>query len=734
MKKVLWMALVIGMALSVGATDRYVSLSGTHQPPFTNWFGAATNIQKAVNLALSNETVWVTNGTYTLTSTILISNSITLKSVNGPYLTTIEGNYPQSTNTCIYLTNCNATIIGFRIIHGHSNSGVGGIQLLNGGSVDRCIITDNWGQYGGGVSISGAGVVRNSLILRNYTAHNGGGVDTVYCGLATVENCTIISNTAAYYGGGICEAFSDNREIFRNNIVYWNNASTYGPNTSLIGTNQNTCTLPMSSLGTGNITNNPIFLNPSIDDYHLTTNSPCINTGTNQTWMTNAFDLDGSNRIIDGIGDMGAYEADPNHDADSDGLPDWWELQYFGNITNANQNADPNYDGRSLLQDYQSGSNPTNLVALGDRYVSLIGHNKPPFTNWWQAATTIQAAVDSAVAGENVWVTNGVFILTNQISITKGISVVGINGPANTFVNGNFPARTNRCFYMTDPSATIDGFSITNGFLSSGDGAGVWNSNGTIKNCNICGNVSSGWGGAVRMDIGGLLDNCKVVNNNGYHGGGVQCQYSAIMRNCLVANNGASYGGGVETFQGGTIINCTIANNTSGIQVRYSATIVNSIVWQNGGNEIANSSSAAITNSCISIAVGGTGNITNNPQFVNSASNNFHLLPNSSCLDKGVNQSWMPSGTDLDGKQRIQNGVVDMGAYEYGFTIGMRFSAVDIYWDSSSGTTYQVQSSTDLVDSSWTNIGTSVTATGTSSYVVDWIRDYSKKYYRVVQQ
>src|ERR1035437_3911018 len=46
-------------------------------------------------------------------------------------------------------------------------------------------------------------------------------------------------------------------------------------------------------------------------------------------------------------------------DTDGDGLPDAWELQYFGNL-NQGPNDDPDRDGFSNLAEYQNGSNPTN--------------------------------------------------------------------------------------------------------------------------------------------------------------------------------------------------------------------------------------------------------------------------------------------------------------------------------------------------------------------------------------
>lgn len=51
-------------------------------------------------------------------------------------------------------------------------------------------------------------------------------------------------------------------------------------------------------------------------------------------------------------------------DRDGNGLPDWWEMQYFGH-TGVDPNADPDGDVLSNLQEYVLGINP-NRAALGD--------------------------------------------------------------------------------------------------------------------------------------------------------------------------------------------------------------------------------------------------------------------------------------------------------------------------------------------------------------------------------
>jgi hypothetical protein len=72
-----------------------------------------------------------------------------------------------------------------------------------------------------------------------------------------------------------------------------------------------------------------------------------------------------SNGLIFSVGDV---------DSDSDGLPDWWEIQYFGNLSQT-ASGDPDGDGLTNLQEFQQGRNPTkNAVADDGNGVNLRLH------------------------------------------------------------------------------------------------------------------------------------------------------------------------------------------------------------------------------------------------------------------------------------------------------------------------------------------------------------------------
>lgn len=51
-------------------------------------------------------------------------------------------------------------------------------------------------------------------------------------------------------------------------------------------------------------------------------------------------------------------------DSDGDGLPDSWEIAYFGSITNQNALMDKDGDGTSNLQEFLDGTNPTNRASV----------------------------------------------------------------------------------------------------------------------------------------------------------------------------------------------------------------------------------------------------------------------------------------------------------------------------------------------------------------------------------
>jgi hypothetical protein len=57
-------------------------------------------------------------------------------------------------------------------------------------------------------------------------------------------------------------------------------------------------------------------------------------------------------------------------------------------------------------------------------------------------------------------------------------------------------------------------------------------------------------------------------------------------------------------------------------------------------------------------------NFTNDPGFVNISAGDFHLQPNSPCINNGET-AYAPAGPDLDNHPRVVGGAVDLGPYEF---------------------------------------------------------------------
>ncbi|MFA7238263.1 MAG: hypothetical protein WC058_15495, partial [Phycisphaeraceae bacterium] len=153
-------------ANGVRATERYVSPDGTNDVNggYTNWEGAATTIQAAIDASSPDDVVWVTNNTvyssgctnYAVGSNrVAITKAITVRSLDDDFASTIiQGNWdPATTNggtavRCVYMA-AGSTLIGFTLTNGATATGAsvydgGGIYGANTTAiVSNCLIVGN---------------------------------------------------------------------------------------------------------------------------------------------------------------------------------------------------------------------------------------------------------------------------------------------------------------------------------------------------------------------------------------------------------------------------------------------------------------------------------------------------------------------------------------------------------------------------------------------------------------
>jgi len=290
----------------------------------TSWGTAKKSIQAAVNLSVDGDAVFVTNGTYALTSEIAVSNCIAIQSVNGPEMTIIDGQgacrgfnlgnyvcmisgltisngYASNKGGGVYCSGLTPIITNCYIVSNYSSDGGGGTA---GGTLYNCVVKNNyddspWMGTGGGGGVH-EGRLYNCLLTGNYSWDDGGGA--IY---SVLNNCTISDNQVLHDSGGVADS-----TLF--NCIVWGNSRWNIPGSYWVDSNCGACSLnytcsPDASLDNGNITNNPQFVDAVNGDFRLASGSPCIDAGDNAC-VSSTIDLAGIPRVINGCVDMGAYE------------------------------------------------------------------------------------------------------------------------------------------------------------------------------------------------------------------------------------------------------------------------------------------------------------------------------------------------------------------------------------------------------------------------------------------
>ena len=190
------------MAGSVFANVWYIDQTSPLDGPGTNWACAFHTIQSAVDAAAADDVIWVTNGIYYPADTILITNAVTLSSINGPDVTIIDGQHSKRCLTLDYTAD-GAEIDGLTFRNGYSADYAGGVYCwAYPGTLNQCIITGCTSGNGGGAVLN-SGTMSNCIITANAatgTVATGGGISLKYAG--SLIDCTVSSNSAAE-GGGI---------------------------------------------------------------------------------------------------------------------------------------------------------------------------------------------------------------------------------------------------------------------------------------------------------------------------------------------------------------------------------------------------------------------------------------------------------------------------------------------------------------------------------------------------
>jgi hypothetical protein len=218
-----------------------------------------------------------------------------------------------------------ADIIQGNVISGNvaGSGGGGGIMIWHAAChVEANRIIRNVAGGGGGISMGNHATpsILNNLVISN----SRDGIQVGYSSSSIVNN-TIVGSGLSDSGHGInlagstsCSSPDCNGGLIINNIVI-----SY--NSGIVGFNQITPTIDYNDVwgnlaanyslppgvvtGTHNISQDPRFVDPTVDNYHLQTDSPCINAGDPAgVPPAPATDIDGNPRPSCIAVDLGAYE------------------------------------------------------------------------------------------------------------------------------------------------------------------------------------------------------------------------------------------------------------------------------------------------------------------------------------------------------------------------------------------------------------------------------------------
>jgi hypothetical protein len=572
-------------------------------------------------------------------------------------------------------------------------------------SMDHCVIADtrqyaiNGQGYGGKISIDHCTFSDNQFPA-NY--------DVVMITFAESRVTNTIMVNGGLYGLSGRDMTAEYNNVWHNARGNWYSGVSQGPT---------------------DISEDPMFLNPSCGNYALQALSPCIDMGD----PNYPLDPDGTRT------DIGAIYFDQSHPPQPNIVVNPVSLDFGqapigrlsvltltilngGNLDlevidiSSDNNA---FTASETSFSVEAGTNRTITVIFSPKeqikyeglisiqsndddepliLVSLsgIGSRLPSgdITRVPIDYATIQEALNAAESWDTVLVSDGTYYENIVWPHTDNVTLRSANGSMTTVIDGGNAEESVIYVGNGQKGVLIEGFTIKNGIGSIATfhssirfGGGILVDEGitaTIQECRIVGNGdpdNTEYSGGIFISRASnvTIDSCEIVDNLGP---GVKYRNHTtygLIRNCLIVGN-AEYGiyaqGSPVRIYNNTIclngksgiylltpwpniFNNLIANNSIGISSNdpyLSDLIAFNNIWNNTTN-------CADTGGNI---LGQNGNVSIDPLFVGGDTFDYHLKPDSPCIDTGnPNYIVEPDDTDLDGDPRVMGGRIDIGAYEY---------------------------------------------------------------------
>jgi len=507
-------------------------------------------------------------------------------------------------------------IINCHIVGNHAYRG-GGIYMANGNPViRRCLIEANsagfssrWGE-GGGLYLSHHGLVSDCIIARNTAIGiganpgSGGGIHIANADVQIMQ-CTVVDNFADHGGGIYCNKYGN---IAILGCILWGNTAEASPQIS--GTpSVSFCDVQGGFSGSSNLESDPLFVSPGSGDYHLTLNSPCIDSGDpNLVPAKMQRDVDQQHRVMGIRVDIGADETEgafiPVMDLaaehlrfnvtaemgaiesrtlglrnagsgvlrwSAEGTLSWLSAEPTQGVlvpnaqdeiritVNTQQLVPGVYESKIHFNDSNASNNPQAvLIAVFVRHPSGILAVPSDYLR-------IQGAVSAAQDGDTVIVAPGTYAGDGNRDIEfegKQITVCSID-PTNPSVVAETvidcqgsSSHWHRGFVFNsqeDANSILAGLTITGGYALNGAGILIQDAGPTIRDCVIRGNVCGS-------------DLWKYRNSPKWGGGVYIDRGNPRVINCRISENvclgNSTRGGGIACINAEpTIKGCVVAAN-----------------------------------------------------------------------------------------------------------------------------------------------------------------------------